>query len=381
MPSQGRNKTKYPGVYWAWGKTASGRALKRFSIVFKRGGKVYEEAAKVLIDSGPETRPAENPQEANAWRSRRIAEVAAPAVERPPYTLNDLWAKWSSGKERRGGFQATESRYRVHIAPVFGGKTPEELTDAAVDTFREGLEAAGRAPATVKAVMVLLSSLIKWGAEEGYTPRVELRFRFPAVDNEKTESMTVDQLAAYWRALDEEQDQHVADFFRIMLLTGIRRSALMALEWADVDMDRGFLTLQGASAKNGKTKTIPLPARAVDIFRAMPRTDSPLVWPGQKGPLTTIPAIGARIRDRAGLPKDFRPCHGLRHTFASCLASSGQVDLYTLQTLLTHSDSAMTQRYAHLSSVALARAASVADSVLAPAQAVEIDANGRPGGM
>jgi integrase len=66
------------------------------------------------------------------------------------------------------------------------------------------------------------------------------------------------------------------------------------------------------------------------------------------------------------LPDDFRPLHGLRHTFASWLASSGEVDLYTLQRLLTHNSPQMTQRYAHLADSALQRAASVADKLFAP---------------
>lgn len=51
--------------------------------------------------------------------------------------------------------------------------------------------------------------------------------------------------------------------------------------------------------------------------------------------------------------------HGLRHTFASLLASSGEVDLYTLQKLLTHRSQRMTERYSHLSDEALHRAGSV----------------------
>lgn len=70
-----------------------------------------------------------------------------------------------------------------------------------------------------------------------------------------------------------------------------------------------------------------------------------------------------RIREKAGLPPDFRPFHGLRHTYASRLASSGKVDLYTLQKLLTHESPDMTQRYAHLSDEAMKRAAAVADEI------------------
>jgi len=62
--------------------------------------------------------------------------------------------------------------------------------------------------------------------------------------------------------------------------------------------------------------------------------------------------------------KDFRPLHGLRHTFASMLASSGKVDLYTLQKLLTHKSSEMTQRYAHLRDEALKKASDLAGDII-----------------
>ena len=71
-----------------------------------------------------------------------------------------------------------------------------------------------------------------------------------------------------------------------------------------------------------------------------------------------------RIKQAAGLPRDFRALHGLRHVFASMLASSGQVDLYTLQKLLTHKSPAMTQRYAHLRDQALRQAADLAGNII-----------------
>ena len=46
------------------------------------------------------------------------------------------------------------------------------------------------------------------------------------------------------------------------------------------------------------------------------------------------------------------------------LASSGKVDIYTLQKLLGHKDPKMTQRYAHLVDKALHRGASVTVDVI-----------------
>lgn len=112
------------------------------------------------------------------------------------------------------------------------------------------------------------------------------------------------------------------------------------------------------------------PARA--ILEQIPRTDSPYLFPGKKKGThrVTFRGIARRAKQAAGLPEDFRCMHGLRHTFASALASSGRVDLYTLQKLLTHSSPYMTQRYSHLADEALLRAASVMGDIWSEAEKV-----------
>jgi len=96
-----------------------------------------------------------------------------------------------------------------------------------------------------------------------------------------------------------------------------------------------------------------------------PKTRSPYVFPGRGGrQLINISKAVNKIKTAAGLPKDFRPLHGLRHVYASILASSGQVDMYTLQKLLTHKDPKMTQRYAHLRDETLKRASNLAGELI-----------------
>ena len=73
------------------------------------------------------------------------------------------------------------------------------------------------------------------------------------------------------------------------------------------------------------------------------------------------------------MPDGFRPIHGLRHVYASMLASSGQVDMYTLQKLLTHKSPVMTQRYAHLRDDVLKRASEVASNIIQYASKKEAD--------
>ena len=59
--------------------------------------------------------------------------------------------------------------------------------------------------------------------------------------------------------------------------------------------------------------------------------------------------------------------------FASQLASSGEVDMYVLQRLLTHKDPRMTQRYSHLRDTALKRASELAGDIVTEIASEEND--------
>jgi integrase len=150
---------------------------------------------------------------------------------------------------------------------------------------------------------------------------------------------------------------------RLALFTGMRRGELFKLKWNDIDFERGFIHIR--DPKGGPDQKIPLNEAARQLLENHPRTDSPYIFPGRYGgQRTDVKKAVNRIKKRAGLPKDFRPLHGLRHVYASMLASSGKVDMYTLQKLLTHKSPQMTQRYAHLRDEALRRAADLAGELI-----------------
>ena len=194
-----------------------------------------------------------------------------------------------------------------------------------------------------------------------------LRLDKPSVDNKKTEVLTNEQLEKLVAVLEDEKGTNPgAIYMYIILLTGIRRSAALALRWEDIDSERMTICLRGDAAKKGKTEYIPISQEVLDLVRLLPKTDSPFLFPG-KTPETHregfVRAV-AEIRKKAELPEGFRPLHGLRHNYASRLASSGQVDLYTLQRLLTHESPEMTARYAHLADEAMKRAAAVGANII-----------------
>jgi len=99
---------------------------------------------------------------------------------------------------------------------------------------------------------------------------------------------------------------------------------------------------------------------------------NPYVFAGDRmgGPrgMRQISETSRKIRDAADLSAEFRPNHGLRGTFASHLASSGEVDLHTLQRLMTQKSPMVTQRYAHLRDETLKRGANVMPRLVAAAE-------------
>jgi integrase len=156
---------------------------------------------------------------------------------------------------------------------------------------------------------------------------------------------------------------------KLVLFTGMRRGELFSLRWKDIEFERGFISIR--EPKGGQDMKIPMNTEAREILQSLSR-ESEYVFPGRGGKrrVDIARAVNA-IKKVAGLPKDFRALHGLRHTYASMLASSGRVDLYTLQKLLTHKSPLMTQRYAHLRDQALRQASALAGEIITGVGATE----------
>jgi integrase len=99
----------------------------------------------------------------------------------------------------------------------------------------------------------------------------------------------------------------------------------------------------------------------VELVQLFVRIDND-VSPNLKGKyFRSFTHIWYRIRKSTGRGKKDYRFHDLRHTFATHLASSEKVDIYTLKELLGHRSIEMTQRYAHLTNGSLRKATSIMD--------------------
>lgn len=366
MPKQKRHKTKYPGVYFVEGTSVANGKLERiYYIIYRKNGKLIEEKA------GRQFQDDMTPSRAASIRSQRIdgtqlSNKARRAAERkekePKWTIDRLWTEYKSQKPDSGSVRTDSGRYKNYLREQFGHKEPCELVQLDVDRLRINL-LKQKKPQTVKHILMLLQRTINFGAKKALCESIKFKIEMPRVNNIKMEDLNPEQLSRLIEAIDQDSNTQAANLMKMALFTGMRRGELFRLTWNDIDFERGFILIR--DPKGGIDQKIPLNSATRSLLEKHSRTDSPFVFPGRGGKQRTdIKKQVNRIKERAGLPKHFRALHGLRHVYASMVASSGRVDMYTLQKLLTHKSPRMTQRYAHLRDEALKKASNIADELI-----------------
>jgi integrase len=383
MAAKQRFKTNYPGVFYIESTVpGTSKPEKIYYIMYRKGGKLVEEKA------GRQFQDDMTPARAVGKRSARLEgkelsntqerqiEIKAKMVEQNKWTISRLWIEYKRSKANLKGIVTDENRFQLYLLPLFGEKQPSDLI--ALDAHRLRISLLKeKSPGTVKNVLELLRRIINFGTNNNLCDGINFKIEMPRVDNEKTEDLSSDQLAALLDALEESTNIIAAGAMKMALYTGMRRSELFKLQWGDIDFDRGFLFLR--DPKGNKGQKIPLNDGARQVLSGMNR-DYDYVFPGKGGARRVdINKAVNKIKDAAGLPKDFRPLHGLRHTFASMLASSGKVDMYTMQKLLTHKSPVMTQRYAHLRDNALRQASDLVGNIIDDAINQNCDTNAQFG--
>jgi len=365
MPQKKRQKTKYPGVYFIEGRGASGPE-KIYYVQYRKDGRMIEEKA------GRQFRDNMTPSRAAGIRARRIegkelsnkehrdAQKAQKDAAEGRMTISKLWSKYkASGKGEKSRNQ-DESTYK-RFADVLGEKEPRELVPLDIERLKRKT-LAGKSPQTQKLTLALLRRLVRYGVQVHRIQGLTFTLEMPKVNNEVIETLTDAQMKKLLKALHESDDIQASGLMMLALATGMRKGELLKLQWRDVNSESNFIRIRDPKGK--KDTSIPMNATARSILDNHPKLGAYVFVNSQKEPFKDIRKRIDKIRKAAKLPDDFRPIHGLRHVYATTLANSGEVDIYTLQRLLTHKDVKTTARYAHLMDQRLQSATGVMDRLI-----------------
>ena len=297
-------------------------------------------------------------------------------------TLNELWLSfypYITAKIKHP--QHYETTWRVHIQPRLGDKKLDEVTPKDILELHQYLnerqvplspntkrkELKKLKPATICHVLKLIRRLYsfsyKMGLYKGENPA--LHMELPKFDNRMTNTLNEEQVKNFITLLDSWEPRLVGLSFKMCLVTGKRTGEIYGLKWSDVDFDRNTISFLIKSMKVGERQVLPMSQTVREILEQAKEhqlTESEYIFHSTTGNKIGYYTHWKKIKEKAGIPHQFR-AHDLRHTFASVLASSGEVDIFTLQKLLGHKTTQMTNRYTHLLDSSLKKGTETIDKV------------------
>lgn len=279
--------------------------------------------------------------------------------------LIDYWLEFRAARKRSAKDDA--SIIRKHLRPAFGPLTLRQIGTAHVDRFMS--ERAGLDKKTIHNHLTLLRSMLNVAVDLGWLTTAP-RFKKPSVRAFSRDFRYLKSAQEIRRFLlaAREEDESVYVLYAAAIFTGMRAGELAGLHWADVDFERRLITVQRSftgPTKADDVRYVPLLDPLLPILRQW-RLKHPgqLVFTNRDGGMFRESArvfqeVLHRVLERAGMPstatggrvRHYVRFHDLRHTFASSWMTSGG-DLFKLQRILGHKDTAMTQRYAHLAPTA-----------------------------
>jgi integrase len=263
------------------------------------------------------------------------------------YTFADLFSEYLErhSKPNKKTWAEDESQFNNYLSKPLGSKKLSAIDRASVAAIHSSITKAGH-PTTANRVKALLSSVFSWAISAGLweiNPALGIKLN---KENSRDRFIQGDELPRFFQALAEEQNDTMRDYFLLSLLTGARRSNVLAMQWDDVNLGRAEWRIK--ETKNGTPQTVTLSPEALIVLRNRKSPEpAAFVFPGigNTGHLAEPKRGWQRILERAGID-DLR-IHDLRRTLGSWQAKTG-ASLVIIGKSLNHKSQNTTAIYARL---------------------------------
>jgi integrase/recombinase XerC len=294
-----------------------------------------------------------------------LSEFARTAVAQKPSPpeLRQARHDWLRRLQTARRSESAITAYRIAIDDLLdwseghGRNVFEEQT--IVDYLTAYEERARPAPATYYRRFGLLRCFFRWLSRRGALPDPFLELQPPPKPQQEADWLTEAEFTRLLAAAEHppRRRRGLAERDRLVLLTlvqtGLRRSELIALDWADLELAGPRPTLLVRRGKGGKPRRQPLApslARDLALLRSdrNAAADAPVFCglEGKRLQPTILAGIIRRAAERAAIEKRVT-AHTLRHTAATWLRQQTG-DARLVAAYLGHADLSTVSRYAHV---------------------------------
>lgn len=268
-----------------------------------------------------------------------------------------------------------QGRINRHIKPLLGKRSLDELERRDIQKFiadvidgktagvfksekKYGKAVVKGGPGTAAKAVGLLSAIYNWGINNGLAQSNPCAGVEKPADNKRERFLTKDEYRKLGMGLEQAENENVNPIalaaIKLLLLTGARKSEILALKWSEVDLEECCLRFE--STKTGK-QTRPIGREARKHLSSLDFGSDKWVFPASRGTghLINIRKPLLRVLQLAKLSNDITP-HVFRHSFATTANELSFTEL-TIAGMIGHALGTITSRYAHNVDSALVGAA------------------------
>ena len=291
-----------------------------------------EKAGKLLVmaQNGIDPRTAEKIAQQEAVRARRDTFRAVSEAY-----MKELGQHLKTGAE-------IQRKLDKDILPALGDIPVADVRRADIKAFF--LEKAEATPVQANRLLALIRVILNYAIDEELidaNPATRIKAR---PETPRGRYLSEAEIKNFWNALDNGAlTPQIARMLKLLLVCGQRRSEVVAMRWAEINMAKAIWELPAERTKAGRPHRVPLTPLALDLIGEP--SGSEYVFsngggePFSPGSVTTAMQRG---RDALGLTER-ATVHDLRRTAATHLSDLG-VDRLIIGKLLNHGERGVTGR-------------------------------------
>ena len=223
--------------------------------------------------------PVESKSGALRWgqdRERHLLQHGPEPEKKEVPTLEEFAPKFLEGhakadRHKPSGVASKESILRIHLIPVLGSQKLDAITNAQVQRLK--LHLTDKAAKTVNNVLTVLSVMLKTAIEWEMIDQLPCSIRLLPVARRDA---AFHDFGAYERLLNAALSIDSRTYLIALLggEGGMRVGEIVALEWADIDLDRRQISIrhsdwrgQLTTPKNGRGRFVAMTERVATALR------------------------------------------------------------------------------------------------------------------
>lgn len=286
--------------------------------------------------------------ETNAAVARGGNPNAAKRARRAEAPLADFFQEYLDyhAIPQKRSWREDRAQFQRYLAKAWGHRPLSSFTPHDVNLLHKqigaehGHYAANR---LLSLLHTLFERAVEWGRLSANPATGVRRFK----EKSRERFLQADELPRFFKAVAAEPNTAMRDYFMLSLLTGARKSNVLAMRWRDISFQRAEWRIP--DTKNGTPQTVPLLPETLQILeqRQVLSGKHEFVFPShsRSGHITEPKTAWKRVLKRAGI-EDLR-LHDLRRSLGSWQAATG-ANLSVIGKTLNHKDMKSTAVYARL---------------------------------